>query len=253
MGLDALGDAYWLSKRGNKLENAVASGEKEDIETIITYELDSEIFSAIADRILLRAMDGDPKIVALLLNKYTFAGSLSYRGLLMANEKAKEKKSAELSSLVSAKLEEKTEAIRKLEGAEEDAIAMGYLKYLKTRTVSNANGDEVMLTGSDDALMYAVENREMPSLIRLANSDMHRELDEKELDFMRSRVEKLPAYPLQLKEVAIFVLDVMEREGKRDEILERATERGNELAKLTNALAKLSRPTNAPKEKARST
>jgi hypothetical protein len=260
MGLDALGDEYWIRESGTRLENAAASGDaawvKKELEENFTYSM-RNIFSQSADRTLLRSVymsdrKGYADIAILLLNGTGFADSLSYQGLLMANERAKEKNSEELSALLSAMLEHKTQAIKELEGAKEGMAALSYLEHLKTRTVSNADGDEVMLTGPDDALMYAIENGEMLSLIKLANSDMHRELDAEKLSFMRSRAERLPAHPAQLKEVAIFVLDVMERDGKRDEIVERTLERSGELAGLASTLVQLSRPSGTAKEKNRS-
>lgn len=247
MGLDALGDAYWIQDKGNKLINAVVTLQVYDrtelrgvaaVKSVLNngvleYPLD-RLFSDQADAALVYACKRSrekeyAEIIEVLLSHPSFPEQLSYRGLVLAmDEVTKSRGNKETMEKVFAALEERTKRIS------ENGVKW-YVDKIRSNTVSSASGADKMLGSPSDAIAFAVQKIDFKSLITLARLGMEEYLDDETLAFARKRLTQIPAV---LAEAMEFVLATME--GKRDtsKLIESLKQNVIEIKRTSDGLSK---------------
>jgi hypothetical protein len=207
MGLDALGDAYWIEDYGERLVTAVAGKDIEDVKKVIKEASMFQplvLFHKDADKSLLRALEGGgaqehKQIAEMLIKNKGFMDSLSYQGLVQTEDFAISSKNYVMKDMISQCLDERRKHIWSIGVLE-------YLKEIKNKTVTDASGDKVMLGTPGDAVAFSVHTSDVSGLIKLARHGAQGTLDEETLHFVRSKLKKEEP---ETREMMEFLVDVM--------------------------------------------
>ncbi len=220
MGLDALGDAYWIRDRGREFGDAVRYKHIEEVKE--TVGMCPELFSDDVDSILFYIVknSSDEKYVTiskLLLKDKEFSALFSYIGLFLAKDEAEKSGNKEVITAVEARLNQRTKQIQE-EGVE------AHLKRIRSRTVTDDQMDNVILGRENDVILFAVETQNSQALVKLASTDAHKYMDGRTFELAKEKAENAPE---GVKQVLKFILDaIKERQDieNRMESLRKSTQ-----------------------------
>ncbi|MGA3020345.1 MAG: hypothetical protein ABSD68_00120 [Candidatus Micrarchaeales archaeon] len=211
MGLDVLGDAYWIDDYGKRLVTAVTvkdiEGVKEVLKEATTGLQSLVLFHKDADKALISTLERslqipiprNEQIAEVLVENFEFMDSLSYQGLVRAEEYAKSLGNNAITGKISEILGDRKERIGIIG-------VMAYLKEIRNKTVTDASGDKVMLGTLGDAVAFAVDMSDVSNLMKLARWGMHDILDEETLGFVKERIKKKEQ---KTREMVEFVVESM--------------------------------------------
>lgn len=211
MSLDALGDAHFVRKDGERLVTSVQLGSLKTVEGILLQNTRGFFYNH-ADSALIHACNGlsKEKMVDVLLGYPPFTSSLSYCGLILAREAAEKSGNEDISLKIAEVLDKREKQIQ-------ETKILGYLEEIKLRTVCDGIGGEQMLGNPADVIAFAVETSDMLALLALAESGTHEFLDKGTLNFIQKRIEKKKN--LVDKAVLLYIVGNMVGQKHTDEQL----------------------------------
>jgi len=214
MGLDTLGNAYFVQKDGEKLVSGVQIDSLNSVNEML-QQAHGIFFHRHADMALILACKNFgkksyEKIVDALLDHPIFPISLSYCGLVLARETAEKSGNEDLAFKIADVLDKREEQIKKIGIFE-------YLKQIKLRTVDDPPHGEQMLGNPADVIAFAVENSDILALIALAEGRAHEFLDKETLNFIQKRIDnkKDPV----VKAFLLYIVGDMVDQKQTDELL----------------------------------
>lgn len=213
MGLDALGDSYWIADDGRKLMMAIEWGNADGVKRELGSK--DEMFSDAADSALIYACERSKdakyaEIVDVLLEHPYFPNQLSYVGLVLA------KKTAEKNYKQEKTIKKVAEALAKRTGEISHMGVEAYIRKIKSHTVYNASDQKVMLKNPADAIAFAAYNGDMQGMIKLAEIGMHKYLDDVVFAFAKREAGRNPG----IGQVIGYVLDTMAERRKMADAIE---------------------------------